>query len=147
MLMNHLPGTHTVSVRYTVTYATGEQLLPVKPIWLDMNNCKADPIYNVPGTGAAGSNYSRNVDLTMPESGRLLTAGGHMHGGGIDADDARAHPFTSQPSWPATGRSRFLMSRGRRRCRASRARWDPGGHGLRPATRPPSTTTAGHIPG
>ena len=54
MLMNHLPGTHTVWVRYTVTYATGEQLLPVKPIWLDMNNCKADPIYDIPGTGGPG---------------------------------------------------------------------------------------------
>ena len=83
MLMNHLPDTHTVWVRYTVTYATGEQLRPVKPIWLDMNNCKADPIYDIPGTGGPGSTYSRHVDLTMPESGRLLTAGGHMHGGGM----------------------------------------------------------------
>ena len=103
MLMNHLPDTHTVWVRYTVTYATGEQLRPVKPIWLDMNNCKADPIYDIPGTGGPGSTYSRHVDLTMPESGRLLTAGGHMHGGGMrlelsDQTCARTL-FTSQPSW------------------------------------------------
>ena len=103
MLMNHLPDTHTVWVRYTVTYATGEQLRPVKPIWLDMNNCKADPIYDIPGTGGPGSTYSRRVDLTMPESGRLLTAGGHMHGGGmrLELSDQTCGRtlFTSQPSW------------------------------------------------
>ena len=103
MLMNHFPKSATVWVRYTVTYATGDQLQPVKPIWLDMNNCKADPIFNVPGTGKPGSTYSRHVDLTMPESGRLLTAGGHLHGGGIKlelADQTCGRTlFTSLPSW------------------------------------------------
>jgi len=103
MLMNHFPETATVSVRYTVTYVTGEQLLPVKPIWLDMNNCNIDPIYNVPGTGRPGSTYSRHFDLTMPESGRLLTAGGHMHGGGIKLElsdqTCGRNLFTSLPSW------------------------------------------------
>jgi plastocyanin len=103
MLMNHFPDSATVWVRYTVTYATGERLQPVKPIWLDMNNCKADPIFDVPGTGGPGSTYSRHVDLTMPESGRLLTAGGHMHGGGIKlelSDETCGRSlFTSLPSW------------------------------------------------
>jgi hypothetical protein len=103
MLMNHYPDSAKVWVRYTVTYHSGEQLQPVKPIWLDMNNCKADPIYDVPGTGEPGSMYSRHVDLTMPESGRLLTAGGHIHGGGIEltlSDETCGRSlFTSLPSW------------------------------------------------
>jgi plastocyanin len=103
MLMNHYAQTATVWVRYTVTYVTGEQLQPVKPIWLDMNNCNIDPIYNVPGTGGPGSTYDRHVDITMPESGRILTAGGHLHGGGIELDlsdqTCGRTLFRSQPSW------------------------------------------------
>jgi plastocyanin len=103
MLMNHFPESATVSVRYTVTYSIAEQLRPVKPIWLDMNNCKADPIFDVPGTGKPGSTYSRHVDLTMPEGGRLLTAGGHLHGGGIKLElsdrTCGRTLFSSLPSW------------------------------------------------
>ena len=54
MLMNHKPKALDGYVRYTVQYATGEQLAPVKPIWLDVRNCKGlDPSYDVPGTSQA----------------------------------------------------------------------------------------------
>ena len=48
---------------------------------MDVNNCHADPIYNVRGNGDPGTTDVRSYDLTMPESGRLVAAGGHVHGG------------------------------------------------------------------
>jgi plastocyanin len=103
MLMNHHDMTMAVRVRYTVRYVTGESLAPVTPIWLDIHDCSADPIFDVPGTGGPGSTYSRHVDLTLRESGRLLTAGGHLHGGGIklELSDQTCNRtlFTSLPTW------------------------------------------------
>jgi hypothetical protein len=88
MFMNHRATTDSAYIRYTVDYVTDLELLAsgktmqgVHPYWLDVNNCKADPIYNVPGTGKKGSTHRRSYEFTMPESGRLVAAGGHVHGG------------------------------------------------------------------
>ena len=54
----------------------------MKPVWLDVVNCYADPIFTVPGTGGPGSSFVRTSDFTMPESGRLVSGGAHIHGGG-----------------------------------------------------------------
>ncbi|MDQ3823207.1 MAG: hypothetical protein M3321_08200 [Actinomycetota bacterium] len=103
MLMNHHRQTDTVFIRYSVRYVTGETLAPTRPIWLDVRNCLADPIYNVPGTGGRGSTHTRTFDFRMPESGRLLGGGGHLHGGGIKLDLANAtcgtHVFSFLPTW------------------------------------------------
>ncbi len=103
MLMNHHARAQTVYVRYTVRYVTGEQLTPVRPLWLDVRNCFADPVWDVPGTGGKASTYARTADVVMPESGRIVAAGGHLHGGGISLDLSNAtcgaSLFTSWPSW------------------------------------------------
>jgi hypothetical protein len=103
MLMNHKPNARTVYVQYTVRYATGKPLTPVRPYWLDARNCRADPIFDVPGTGPMFSTYSRRTDFTMPEGGRIVAAGGHLHGGGlrIELSDrtCSTHLFTSEPTW------------------------------------------------
>lgn len=103
MLMNHHARAQTVSVRYTVTYVTGETLTPVRPIWLDVHNCAADPIFTVPGTGGKGSTVSRSADFRVPEGGRLVAGGGHLHGGGIRLDLANTtcgrRLFQSLPTW------------------------------------------------
>ena len=84
MLMNHTPRTLTGYVRYTVQYVVGEQLTPVKPVWLDVRNCTGpDPSFDVPGTGGRFSVYTRTMSCTTPESGFIVGAGGHLHGGGI----------------------------------------------------------------
>jgi hypothetical protein len=103
MLMNHKPAARTVHVQYTLRYRSGEQLTPVRPYWLDQNNCKADPIFDVPGTGPLFSTYTKNVDYTMPESGRMVSILGHLHGGGVRLDltnrSCNTKLFTSEPTW------------------------------------------------
>jgi hypothetical protein len=105
MLMNHHTLPQQVYVRYTVRYATGMSLRPVVPIWLDIHNCSADPIFDVPGTGGKGSTYARHVDVPIHTSGRIVTAGGHLHGGGISlalSDETCGRTlFTSLPTWGA----------------------------------------------
>jgi hypothetical protein len=103
MLMNHKPTARTVYIQYTVRYTTGEALTPVRPYWLDVRNCRADPKFDVPGGGALFSTYSQSVDFTMPESGRIVAAGGHLHGGGLRVELADrtcgTTLFTSEPTW------------------------------------------------
>lgn len=103
MLMNHQARGETVYVRYTVRYATEEALTPVKPVWLDVRNCSADPIFTVPGTGGRGSTYSQHVDVPLPEGGRIVAGGGHLHGGGLRLELADrtcgTTLFTSLPTW------------------------------------------------
>ena len=105
MLMNHRNAASTVHVQYRIQYVTGEPRTPVKPVWLDVVNCYADPIFTVPGTGGPGSSFVRTSDFTMPESGRLVSGGAHIHGGGqrIELRNATCSTrelFTSRPSWP-----------------------------------------------
>src|SRR5262249_60837384 len=100
MLMNHRDVAESVYVQYTVRYVTGETLTPVKPIWLDVRNCNADPIFNVPGHGPLFSTYAKQADFTMPESGVLVAGGAHLHGGGLqvaltDPSCGGAEHFTS----------------------------------------------------
>ena len=102
MLMNHHPHSMVVRIRYTLRYVTGEPLTTVKPVWLDVENCRADPVFNVAGTGKPGATVSRTTDFQMPESGRFVAAGGHLHGGGVSldvADTGCGSLFTSYPTW------------------------------------------------
>lgn len=103
MLMNHRNRAAVVRVQYTVRYVTGESLTPVTPVWLDVRNCRADPVFSVPGTGGPGSEFQRASDFTVPDSGRLVMGGGHLHGGGIrlELDNATCDRrlFTSLPTW------------------------------------------------
>lgn len=104
MLMNHKPESLNGYIRYTVRYVTGEALTPVKPVWLDVRNCTGpDPIFDVPGNGKRFSTFTKTADFTMPESGRLISGGGHLHGGGIRLELRNATcgtaPFASLPTW------------------------------------------------
>ncbi|HUP33729.1 MAG TPA: hypothetical protein VM184_11885 [Gaiellaceae bacterium] len=104
MLMNHKPQRLNGYIRYTVRYVTGETLTPVKPIWLDVRNCTGpDPVFDVPGGGKRFSTFTKTADFTMPESGRLVSGGGHLHGGGLRVElrnaTCRTTPFASRPTW------------------------------------------------
>jgi plastocyanin len=105
MLMNHKPVTLKAYIRYRVRYVTGEALTPVKPVWLDVRNCTGgiDPVFDVPGGGKTFSTFTESGDFTMPESGRLIAGGGHLHGGGVRLElrnaTCRTKPFESLPTW------------------------------------------------
>ena len=104
MLMNHKPQRLNGFIRYTVRYVTGETLTPVKPIWLDVRNCSGpDPVFDVPGGGRTFSTFTKSAGFTMPQSGRLVSGGGHLHGGGIRVElrnaTCGAGLFESRPTW------------------------------------------------
>jgi plastocyanin len=109
MVMNHRNVTDTAYVKYTVTYETAP-VTPVHPVWMDVENCKADPVYDVPGGGAPGSTHVRSADWVAPWSGRLIAGGGHVHGGAKelnltqpgcgDRQLARSRPTWGGPDHP-----------------------------------------------
>jgi hypothetical protein len=104
MLMNHKNDTAAVSVQYTVRYVSDRPLQAVKPYWLDVHNCNADPIFDVPGGGRLFSTFSRSSDFVMPESGTFVAGGAHLHGGGLrldltDESCGGARLFRSEPTW------------------------------------------------
>jgi plastocyanin len=82
MLMNHRNRVERGYIEYTVTYDMAPDITPVTPLWLDVRNCRADPIFNVPGGGRRGSTYRTTGTWTPPQSGRIIAGGGHVHGGG-----------------------------------------------------------------
>jgi plastocyanin len=82
MLMNHKKTSDKAFIEWKVTYDDDPAALkPVTPYWLDVKNCNADPIFNVPGNGKPGSTYSKSYEFNLPKSGYIVAAGGHVHGG------------------------------------------------------------------
>jgi plastocyanin len=102
MLMNHRKSVDTAYIQYKVTYDT-EPKTAVKPYWLDIENCKADPVFDIPGGKKKGSTERRSSIWNVPESGRIVAAGGHVHGGAKQLDLKRTGPdctmYSSKPTW------------------------------------------------
>jgi plastocyanin len=86
MLMNHRGRVERAYIEYRATIDTSRQLEPVTPYWLRATGCRnrEDPIFNVPGGGTRGSTYALSSTFRLPESGRLIAAGAHAHGGAKD---------------------------------------------------------------
>lgn len=88
-LMNMMPDSQTVYVDVTYTYApTWTNLKPVKPVWLDIDNC-GDAEYSVPA-GYSDTQWYWNSSI----SGSVVYALGHVHDYGryVQATDVtRAH--------------------------------------------------------
>jgi plastocyanin len=103
MVMNHRATPDNAVIQYTVTYEddpVGQGLTAVTPWWLDVRDCRADPIYNVPGVkkkakkrkgkkgkgrgkkskAASPPTHTLSKDYTFP-AGRIVAGGGHVHGG------------------------------------------------------------------
>jgi plastocyanin len=84
MFMNHRPVTDRAYIEYkyrVVSGADAQGMEAVKPYWLDVENCRADPIYNVKGTKKKGSTDTESSDAVIQESGYIVGGGGHVHGG------------------------------------------------------------------
>lgn len=78
MAMHHRAGTRTLYLEYRVTVER-RPVTPVKPLWLSVMPCSEDPQWTVPGGGAPTHRRSRTI--RMPAAGRIVAAGGHLHGG------------------------------------------------------------------
>jgi plastocyanin len=100
MLMNHRAKTDTAYIQYKVTYDT-EPKQEVTPYWLDVKNCLADPVYNVPGGRRPGTTNRRSVSWTVPESGRIVAGAGHVHGGAknLTLNRGGCELYASRPTW------------------------------------------------
>lgn len=81
MVMNHRHERRQAYVEYRVTVDAAPGLTAVKPYWLSVVPCVSDPQYTVPGGRAPGAVDKRSKTITMPEAGRIVAVGGHLHGG------------------------------------------------------------------
>src|SRR4051794_38887713 len=79
MIMSHHAQPDRVRIETRVTFDDRRNLEPVRPYWVGVTRCMADPIFNVPG-GAAGD-FAQKRDWVVPRDGRLVAAESHMHGG------------------------------------------------------------------
>lgn len=77
-IMNHSDIARTVYVTLDVLYRpASDDLLPVTPVWLDVNNC-GNSEYAVPA-GPSEQHWSWTSTVT----GRVVSTGGHVHDGGV----------------------------------------------------------------
>src|SRR5581483_7606336 len=78
-VMNHSEAAKAVYFRLRVRWspAAAGGVLPLTPVWLDMNNCRTSE-YAVPA-GPSSSHWTWTSTLT----GRIVSTGGHVHNGGI----------------------------------------------------------------
>jgi hypothetical protein len=85
-VMNDSDTARQVYIQYKVGYqpgATSENTRGVTPFFLDVDGC-GDSAYDVPGDGGAGSVHTNTRTWNVPWDGYLVSAGGHVHGGGIE---------------------------------------------------------------
>lgn len=84
--LHWMHGTHPaqVYIRLNLGFTPDEEaegMTDVRPVWFDVDNC-SDSEFDVPGPKDPGNNYKLTWDWTMPEGGRFVTLGGHLHDGG-----------------------------------------------------------------
>lgn len=87
MLMSHAAAAKNVYVEYTGKIVTGRAAAAMKrvvPYWVSADGCSSNPSYPVTGRGGPGSVDRRSRLWRVPITGRLVAAGGHLHGGSRD---------------------------------------------------------------
>jgi hypothetical protein len=105
MFMNHRAKVDSAYIGYRVTVDTRPDVTPVEPYWLDVENCKVDPVYDVAGGKRRGSSDLQRMTWNVPKAGRLVAGGGHVHGGGKVLELVRPdcggneRLYTSRPTW------------------------------------------------
>jgi plastocyanin len=79
MVMNHRSTADNALIHYEVTVES-DPLTPVKPYWLDARDCRADPIYNVPGVDPPAEitkNIKSKKKAKKPKKRRAGSAANH----------------------------------------------------------------------
>ena len=105
-IMNHSAETKTVSFTFKVRWlsASSPGVRPVTPVWVDMNNCRTSE-YAVPA-GPSSEHWTWKSTI----SGRIVSAGGHVHTGGVRTTltnaTAKRHVCTS---WAGYGQKPAYM--------------------------------------
>ena len=85
MLMNHGPRSDTAWIEYTVTIDDSPSIVPVKAYWVGVvPGCGIDPIFDITGGEPPGSVHTESRPWRVPQDGRIVAAGGHMHGGAFN---------------------------------------------------------------
>src|SRR4051794_1514225 len=105
MVMHHRAGERTFYVEYRVT-VDPRPTPPVKPYWLSIVPCSPDPQWTIPGSGRKTAR--RSATFTLPAAGRIVAAGGHLHGGAqaIEGSQPRCQDRTlprTRPPCPPPG--------------------------------------------
>jgi hypothetical protein len=97
MIHNETPNPDVVWITYDVDYVPantplGHRLTPVRPVWMDVQNGQAYPVFDVHrGTGRHGRFTYPDDSLTAPrrnvwtvdQPGTLVWVAGHLHPGGL----------------------------------------------------------------
>jgi hypothetical protein len=78
-IMNHSAEARSVYFRLNVRWSPAKDggILPLTPLWLDMNNCRTSE-YAVPA-GPSSSHWTWTSNVT----GRIVATAGHVHNGGL----------------------------------------------------------------
>ena len=87
MFMSHQLEAKTVYLRYHVTVMTGpptRRMTDVLPMWLRADGCKVEPAYDINGDADPAQHNLQTTAWRMPVDGRIVAAGGHLHGGAYD---------------------------------------------------------------
>ena len=80
MLMSHQLRAQTVRIEYRLDLVKRRQR-PVHPFWIRASGCRVT--YPIGKAGPAGSLRRRSWTWRVPLSGRIVAAGGHLHGGAV----------------------------------------------------------------
>jgi len=170
MIHNQTPQEQTVWLTYDVDYvpassALGRQMKPARPIWMDVQDGKAYPVFDVHrGSGANGAYtypedarpypYGHGAPLnewTAPRDGTLIGAVGHVHPGGLyddlDVIRAGASPRLSTVVCRASKRRRARRRHHAARSHAARRRRHRRAAARRTCSRRATGIIAGHEPG
>jgi len=81
MLMSHNKDPQRIFVEYRMRVVDQEPLTNVTPYWVRVTNCRNDPSYSVPGGRGPGAVHLRTKLWTVPQNGRIVAGGAHLHGG------------------------------------------------------------------
>jgi hypothetical protein len=81
-------------------------LTGVRPVWLDVRNCRQDPVFDVPRRPRR-HRFRERWTTTMPIGGQFVALGGHLHDGGRKIVLSRA--ATGQEVF--TSRARYELRR------------------------------------
>jgi len=112
MVHNETPISDTVWITYDVDFvpansALGKTMKPVRPIWMDVQNCSAYPVFDTHrGSGTNGQvvypdDYAKPYqgkplnEWTVDRDGTIVTAAGHVHPGGLWDDLSLVRPQTA----------------------------------------------------